>query len=386
MFRSFYMAGFECATGHNAGGTWIDQIACTQHDLHLDEDYRRLRDVGIRTARESVRWPLVDHGLWYDFTTLDPVFASAERHGIELIYDLFHYGYPKGLDPFSDEFVERFEDYCFEVGRTIMAKAPGPYYFTPINEPSYFSFAAGDAALFAPHQQGRSYELKVNLARAAIRGIDAIWSSCPGARMVNADPLCRVATPRHAPELQPDVDFFNEVAVFESWDMLAGRTLPELGGSRRHLDVVGINYYWTNQWEYGQAGIPLAEDDDRLVPLSDLVEGVYRRYGGDVCITETAHVGDQREGWMRTVMEEVEKTFDRGVPLRGVCLYPILGMPEWHEQDRWTHMGLWDLHEEDEHYRRVLHPPFLRALREAQGRLEGLRIPPFSDEGEAYIA
>jgi hypothetical protein len=31
-----------------------------------------------------------------------------------------------------------------------------------------------------------------------------------------------------------------------------------------------------------------------------------------------------------------------GVPLRGVCLYPILGMPEWHEPDVWTPMGLWD--------------------------------------------
>jgi hypothetical protein len=31
-----------------------------------------------------------------------------------------------------------------------------------------------------------------------------------------------------------------------------------------------------------------------------------------------------------------------GMPLLGVCLYPILGMPEWHEPDIWTPMGLWD--------------------------------------------
>ena len=40
MFRSFYLAGFECATGYNMHGEWIDQIAATEHDLHVR---RRLR-------------------------------------------------------------------------------------------------------------------------------------------------------------------------------------------------------------------------------------------------------------------------------------------------------------------------------------------------------
>ncbi|RYG26444.1 hypothetical protein EON82_03355 [bacterium] len=255
-----------------------------------------------------------------------------------------------------------------------------------VNEPSYFAFAGGEVGVFAPHQRGRSFELKVNLARAAIRGIDAIWAACPKARIVNADPLCRVATPRDRSDLQPEVDYFNDVAVFESWDMLCGRTLPELGGSRRHLDIVGVNYYWTNQWEHGRLGIPLAEDDDRLVQLSDMVETVHRRYGGDLCITETAHVGENRERWMRTVAREVEEMIERRIPISGVCLYPILGMPEWHEPERWTLMGLWDLHHAEEAFARVPHDPMLDALREAQERLEALRIPPFEGEGEAYVS
>lgn len=385
MFRSFFMAGFECATGFNARGEWIDQIACTRHDLHAEEDYRRLREVGIRTVREGVRWPLVDHGLRYDFSSLDPLLQAAERQGMELIYDLFHYGYPHGDDPFTDGFVDRFEDYCYETARHVVRHAPGPYYFTPVNEPSYFAFAAGEAGMFAPHETGRSFELKVNLNRAAIRGIEAIWAACPEAQMVNADPLCHVATPRDRPEMQPDVDYFNDVAVFESWDMLCGRKMPELGGSRRHLGVVGINYYWTNQWELGQVGTPLSEDDDRVVPLSDLVEKVYRRYGGDICISETAHVGEHRVRWMLTLSDEIEKLFDRQIPLRGVCLYPILGMPEWHEPERWTRMGLWDLEHEAE-FARVAHDPMLDALLTAQAKIEALRIPPYTDEGEAYVS
>ncbi|HKX27776.1 MAG TPA: glycoside hydrolase, partial [Blastocatellia bacterium] len=60
MFKSFFQAGFEAATGYNRHRQWIDQIAATQHDLQIDDDYRRLRDAGLLTAREAVRWPLVD--------------------------------------------------------------------------------------------------------------------------------------------------------------------------------------------------------------------------------------------------------------------------------------------------------------------------------------
>ena len=58
--------------------------------------------------------------------------------------------------------------------------------------------------------------------------------------------------------LRAETRRFNEQVVYQSWDMLAGRLMPELGGSRRHLDIIGVNYYWTNQWEHGRPGIPRA--------------------------------------------------------------------------------------------------------------------------------
>jgi len=102
MFRSFFFAGFECATGYNARGEWIDQVAATHHDKHADEDYERLRTVGIAAAREAIRWPLVDKGAGrYDFSTAEPFIRASEKHQIEVIWDLFHYGYPADLDLFT---------------------------------------------------------------------------------------------------------------------------------------------------------------------------------------------------------------------------------------------------------------------------------------------
>jgi hypothetical protein len=71
----------------------------------------------------------------------------------------------------------------------------------------------------------------------------------PHARIVNADPFCRVAYPIERPDFADEIRNFNERLVFQSWDMLCGRLLPEPGGSREHLGVIGNNCYWTNQWE-----------------------------------------------------------------------------------------------------------------------------------------
>jgi beta-glucosidase/6-phospho-beta-glucosidase/beta-galactosidase len=369
LFKSFFIAGFEGSTGFNLHREWIDQVSATQHDLFVDEDYARLREVGIRAAREAVRWPLVDLPNGYDFTTLRPILEASQKHDIEIIYDLFHFGYPQHIDLFSDAFPQRFAEYCYAVASFIAKNHSGPCYFTPINEPSFFSWAAGEVGRFAPHATGRGHELKMQLMKAAICGINAIRDACARARIVNVDPLCRVVAPFDRPDLQAEADAFNASTVFQAWDILCGRIMPELGGSPEHLDIVGINYYWTNQWEWQSDGTPLNDTDARRCWLRELIGSVWQRYGREMIITETSHVGDMRSVWMRELASEVEAILDQGMPLKGVCLYPILGMPEWHQRDEWTPMGLWDLIANEKRLERILHSPMLESLQQAR-RLE----------------
>ena len=91
MFKSFFLAGVECATGYNRHGEWIDQVAATHHDVCAGEDYRLLREVGIFGARESVRWPLVDRGGHYDFSPVEALLDASQENDVEVIWDLFHY-------------------------------------------------------------------------------------------------------------------------------------------------------------------------------------------------------------------------------------------------------------------------------------------------------
>lgn len=375
MFQSFFIAGFEGATGYDRQGRWFDQVVATSHDSEVEHDYRLIAEAGFKAARECVRWPLVDlsNGR-FDFTNVQPMIDAARRNDVEVIWDLFHFGYPADIDLLSTDFIERFAAYCDAVARYIAPRTDGTLWITPVNEPSYFAFAAGEQKLFAPHLEGCGVALKRALVRAAIAGIDAIRAIAPDARIINVDPLCRMAAPPDRPDLESDVWAFNERCVFEAWDMLAGRLHPEFGGSPAHLDVVGINYYWTNQWELGGptgedgVTVPLAADDPRRVPLRDLVAGVVDRYGPDVIISETSHYGASRGAWMREIGVEMRRLEWIGCKPRGVCLYPIIGMTDWHDPHRWVPMGLWErfVHDDRGRMRRPVHRQMLAELRHLQ--------------------
>jgi len=368
LFPSFFLAGFECATPINRHGQRIDPLAATEHDRRVREDYRALQRLGICAVREGARWNRIDRDGRYDFRPLRPFVVAAQEAGLTVIWDLFHYGYPDGADPFSETFVHRFADYCHAVARYIDRHTSGTPFYTPINEISYFAWAAGDAGVFAPHARGRSFELKINLVRAALAGIEAIREVNPRARMVNADPICKVVAPLDRPDLEERARWYSEHVVYEAWDMLAGRQLPELGGSRERLDIVGVNYYWTNQWEHQRPGQYLCPDDPRLTMLSDLLCDVAERYGGDLLITETAHVGPLRAPWLRYVSEQARIALRRGVRLHGICLFPVLGMPEWHEPEVTVPMGLWDLEPGERGLERVPNEAVMGALREEAAR------------------
>jgi hypothetical protein len=376
MQKSIFLAGFDGSTGYNKHGNWFDHVAATGHDRTVEQDYEALSNIGIRAVRDTVRWPLVDLGGGrYDFSTVDPLVLASERYQICVIWDLFHYGFPDQLDLLSPQFAQRFADYCHAVAHYLRSRTAGTLWFTPVNEPSFMAHAAGEVGLFAPWLTGRGYELKVALVGAAIAGINAIRAVDPSARMVNADPVCRVVRPDGCFDLEEEVEDFNKRLVFQAWDMLCGRLLPELGGSPAHLDVLGINYYWTNQWEWrapaNADGIvpPLSEDDPRRLTLQDLVRFVWRRYGAELMISETAHIGDQRGPWVHELERCAQVITADGIPLRGICLYPIQSMPEWHAPEVWIPMGLWEPPCSNQGPdRRVICGPMLKALEDLNAR------------------
>src|SRR5947208_8792110 len=71
-FKSFLMGGFECSTHRIRTGRRLDLIHSTRHDEFAEADYARLLDIGIATARDGLRWHLIDaEPFKYDFSSLE---------------------------------------------------------------------------------------------------------------------------------------------------------------------------------------------------------------------------------------------------------------------------------------------------------------------------
>jgi hypothetical protein len=368
LFRSFWMAGFECSCQINAAGARLDMTAALGHDLHAAEDYGRLREAGIASARDGLRWHLVDRGGYYDWSSWIPMLEAARDRGVQVAWDLCHYGWPDDLDIFSPAFVDRFARFAREAARIHREHTDDTPFFAPVNEINFFAWAATRDLIF-PYARGRDGELKRQMVRAALAAMDAIRCVTPGARMIFPEPLIHNVPPRWRPWIAGPAEAQSN-SQFEAWDMLAGRMAPELGGGERYLDIVGVNFYAANQWEV-PGGRKLHWDagsnDPRWVPLHVLLEGVWRRYRRPLFIAETSHYGAGRAPWVREVAAECRAALDRGVPVEGVCLYPILDRFDWEDRTHWHNSGLWDMCGNGTGgYQRVLNEEYAAALREAR--------------------
>lgn len=360
-FKSFLMAGFECSTHRRFDGKRLDMIEATRHDEFALADYARLAEVGIRTAREGLRWHLIERSPGrYDFSSAYAQLDAAEGSGAQVIWDLFHYGYPDGLDIFSTGFPNHFAEFAaafagFHVSRT--GRAP---LVVPVNEISFYSWIAGDEGRFYPHECQRADELKIQLVRASLAARTAILDVSPQARFISSEPAVFVRAKAEEPWNAEGADRYR-LAQYQTFDMLTGRSMPELGGRPDCIDVIGINYYPHNQWYYpSREMIPLGDDAYR--PFRDILEEIYQRYGIPIIVSETGTESEERVRWYRYVRAECEAAKAIGVDVQGVCLYPVLDHPGW-DDERHCPNGVWGY--ADDQGNRPGYEPLMQAIQAA---------------------
>jgi hypothetical protein len=347
IFPTFFLSGFECST------FWWKEVGrrdlCdeTRHREHADEDYAMLRSLGIAVAREGIPWPMVDRGGRLDFSPIDAFLDAQRRHRILPIWDLCHYGYPDDLDPFTDQFTGRFAAYARAAAEYLVERqANGPFFFTPMNEITFFGYMAGEWAWAAPFGRDRETRRRLTLALASadIAAARTIREVIPDARMVHIDPLIHVVPPRDRPDQAEAARVESCDDAFFAFDVISGRLHPEAGGSPETLDIVGFNNYSFGQMEYRPEGphAALEPGDPRIRPLCDLIEEGAKRYGRPVIVAETSGLEGGRDDWLNDVVSECLAAVNRGVDLHGVCLFPAVDMPDWHT-GKWLHNGIADL-------------------------------------------
>ena len=334
-FGSFLMGGFECSAHRHRDGRRLDVLAATGHDRFAAQDYRALHALRIRTVRDGLRWPLVEARPGrFDWASWLPQLRAARETGTQVVWDLCHYGVPDDLDVWTPDFVHRFAAFARAAAEVHREETGAVPMWCPVNELSFWAWAGGDAGIFPPFARGRSFEFKVQLARAAIEACRAVRDVDPRARLVWAEPLVNVV-PR-TPAEASDAEGYR-LAQFQAFDLVSGALWPQIGGSPDLLDLVGLNYYPQNQWEH--FGGPIQPGDPRYRPLRTMLAEVWQRYGRPLVLTETGTEHDDRVAWMARVGREVRAAMQAGIPVEGVCWYPIADHPGW-DDDRHCPNGL----------------------------------------------
>jgi beta-glucosidase/6-phospho-beta-glucosidase/beta-galactosidase len=367
VFDSFFLGGFECSSHRRKDGRRLDLLAATRHDQLVAEDYHAMRSHGIRSVRDGLRWHLIETAPGqYDWSSFLPMLRAAHANGVQVIWDLLHYGWPDDLDIWSDAFVDRFAAFAGAAARLIRDEGgPAPFY-CPVNEISYWAWAGAEMGKFWPLAKKRGDELKKHLARTAIAAVAAIREADPRARIVFADPVINVVP--QSPASRESAERAR-LAQFDAWDMLTGRQAPELGGTPDTLDLIGVNYYSDNQWYINGSTIKVG--DEGYKPLSDLLGETYARYGKPLFVAETGAEGEARAEWLGYVGEEVFRALNAGVPIEGVCLYPVLDYPGW-INDRHCETGLFGFADENNGNQREVHRELARQLAFQQARFDAL--------------
>jgi hypothetical protein len=199
--------------------------------------------------------------------------------------------------------------------------------------------------------------------------MDAVWAVLPEVRFLQIDPLIHIVPDPERPEEAAAAEG-HRLAQYQALDMIAGRLWPQLGGAERYLDIIGLNFYPNNEWIYHGASL---RPKHRLYrPLRELLLEVYERYERPLFLSETGTEGRTRGSWLKYVTQEVKAALEWGIPIHGICLYPVVNHPGWLDE-RHCPNGLWDYADDKGH--RPICKALARELHAAQFWLERPALP-----------
>lgn len=354
----------EC-TRNRVGDRYLDQLDRGGHTWRTD-DLDRFAALGIRTLRYPFLWERIapDGPARADWSWADARMERLGALGMTPVAGLVHHGSgPPGATLESGGFAEGLAAYAGAFAR----RYPHVRDYTPVNEPLTTARFAGLYGLWHPHGRDERTFLRLLLeqVRAVVLAMRAIREVNPGARLVQTEDLGKTHATR---SLAYQARFENE-RRWLSWDLLCGRVdeehplWPDLlrwGADPRELaffrenptppDVVGINHYLTSErfldtrvrrypprQRGGNAYQRYADVEAVRVrrggvdgPRALLAEA-WRRYGLPLAVTEV-HLDCTREEqlrWLAEVWEAAEGLASRGVDVRAVTVWALLGSFDW---------------------------------------------------------
>lgn len=332
-FESTYLPGHD-----------TDIFESTAHDVRWKQDLQLLTDCGVSRLRYPVRWHRVEaeEGVftWQD---TDTVLLHLRDNGFRPIVDLVHHtSYPRWMTGgFADpRFGAAYLRYTEEFAR----RYPWVQEYTLFNEPFSTLFLTGHEAVWPPYHEGLAGFVGqiLNVLPAVAEASRAYADMLPEATHVWVDTCehhtgsgargsayARMANERRFLVL----DSFLGRGYDPHGPMAAllrdagGEALQDLEPGR--VDVLGLDYYAHCQWHFDdQQGSPYTPFP---LPLAEQIHLYWDRYRLPCLVTETNIRGctSDRATWFKYVLEQCEQARRMGVPLDGLCWFPVIDSTDW---------------------------------------------------------
>ncbi|MDB5462050.1 MAG: dTDP-4-dehydrorhamnose reductase [Phenylobacterium sp.] len=355
--------GHEC-TVNRVGDLFHDQTRRSGHHDRIG-DLDRFAELGLQALRYPVLWERADpDGRGdFDWRWTDERLARIRALGMRPIAGLLHHGSgPRSTDLLDEGFAAAFAAYA----RAAAERYPWVADWTPINEPLTTARFSALYGHWHPHaaDEPRFWTALVNQIEATRLAMREIRAVRPDARLVQTEDLGRTYSTR---ALAHQADFDN-ARRWMTWDLLEGRVTPGhplwrrlddfgLGERLRAIaddpcppDVLGVNHYLTSDrfldhriGDYpperlgGNDFMAFADVEAvrAVLPAPGGLEGVldeaWARYGRPLAVTES-HNGCTREEqvrWIHEAWEAAQRLRGRGVDVRAVTAWALLGTYDW---------------------------------------------------------
>jgi dTDP-4-dehydrorhamnose reductase len=327
-------------------------------------------DLGIRALRYPVLWERISPRDPYehDFRWTDERLPEIRRLGMEPIVTLCHHGAgPAYTSLISDSFAPGLAAHAGTVAR----RYPWLRDWTPVNEPLTTARFSALYGFWHPHTKDeRLFWLallnEIDAARLSMRAVRRIN---PAARLIQTDDLgyCHATRP-----LRAEADFQND-RRWMGWDLLCGMVVPghalwsrlaALGFADRLRaiaddpcppDVIGVNHYLSSERLLDHRvelyrdrpladrgigvtdGVPHIDVDavshlpDAALGIAGLLQQAWQRYGRPLAVTECHNAAPRCDQvrWFVDVWNDVAGLRGRGVDVRAVTAWALLGSHDW---------------------------------------------------------
>jgi dTDP-4-dehydrorhamnose reductase len=355
--------GHEC-TVNRVGEHFHDQ---TRRSGHHDRptDLELFAELGLKALRYPVLWERTtpEIGDEPEWSWSDERLHRIRELGMRPIVGLLHHGSgPRGVSLVDPAFPERFARFA----RAAAERYPWVEEWTPINEPLTTARFSALYGHWYPHLRDETafWTALLNQIEGTRLAMAEIRKANPAARLVQTEDLGRTYGTRPVGHQIA----YDNARRWMTWDLLCGMVTPDhflhgrlaaygLGDRLAAIaddpcppDVIGVNHYLTSDRfldhrvaayppgrRGGNAWMDFADVEAIRVAspapggLEGALEEAWGRYGRPLAVTES-HNGctrDEQVRWVREAWDTATRLQDRGVDIRAVTAWALLGSHDW---------------------------------------------------------